>query len=432
VSPRLSLLLPLRQRNFALLWAGMTISLLGDGMYAVGFAWQAYRLSNSPATFALLGATWTLPTVVLLPLGGMLGDRFQRRHTLMAGGVLQGGAVGVMAALALAGTLRLAPMLMLTAVYGAGQAVATPAFEAMVPTLVGTSELAAASALLHLARPLAMLLLGPALGGALLALTNTGVVFGLDAASFAGLVVAVVAIDRPPIGNAGPRCAGSESVHFTDAIRFVRARPWLWGTLTAAALSLLASVGPSQVLVPYLVKNQFHAGGAELGLVRAAGGAGAIAVAACVGYVGLPARQVEAMLLAWSLQALGVAVYGIVDRSGWLMVVSLLSGGLGAVGNIVWSVLLRSAVPNELLARVSSLDWAVSTGLVPISYALTGPAAQRLGVHATLIAAGVAGSGVMLLFLLVPGIRDQARTPSRTVGGGDLGRATALSESTIE
>ena len=88
------MLRPLRDRDFRLLWAGMTVSLLGDGVYLVAVAWQAYDVSNSPAALAVTGVAWTLPTVLLLPFGGTLSDRIGRRPLMITADLLRAAAVG--------------------------------------------------------------------------------------------------------------------------------------------------------------------------------------------------------------------------------------------------------------------------------------------------------------------------------------------------
>jgi hypothetical protein len=82
---------------------------------------------------------------------------------------------------------------------------------------------------------------------------------------------------------------------------------------------------------------------------------------------------------------------------------------LFTAGIVVWGTLMQTHVPGSLLGRVSSLDWFVSTSLVPISFALTGPVSGVLGVQTTLVLAGVVACSVTLVFLYVPGVRDPER-----------------------
>ena len=112
------------------------------------------------------------------------------------------------------------------------------------------------------------------------------------------------------------------------------------------------------------------------------------------------------MYAAWTLATLSVAGYGIASAVWQLMIVSLVFNAFETAGFIVWSTAKQRHVPPHLLGRVSSLDWLISTGLLPLSFALTGPVSAALGARTTLIAAGVLGATVTLAALVLPGMRD--------------------------
>ncbi len=403
------LLAPLRGRDFALLWTGMTVSLLGNGIYFVAVAWEAYSLSNAPTALSVVGVAWTLPTVLFLLVGGALSDRVERRRLLLLASLVEAGAIGAIGVLVVAGDLRLWMLLALVAVYGAAEAFFNPAFAAIVPSLVDVEELAAATALDQFVRPLAVQILGPAIGGVLVALSGTGVAFLVDAATFLVSVGTLLAMRGAGPASAPARSARTALGEIADGFRFVRANPWLWGTLSAASLSLLAFFGPVQVLLPYLVKNELHGGGGMFGAIRAAGGVGSILTAFAVAQSGLPRRCVTVMFAAWALESLLLIGFAVATGAWIFALISLAGGALAATGNIVWGTLMQTLVPNELLGRVSSFDWLVSIGLIPLSFAITGPLAQALGVRTTLLAAGGLGAGVMIAFLAVPGLRDPER-----------------------
>ena len=141
IDRRVRILTPLRHRDFRYLWVGMTASLLGDGIFYVALAWQAYELSNTPSALSTIGVAMTIPHVVFLLAGGVVSDRFDRRRVMMAADALRALAVGVMGLLALTGGLQQWHMLVLAGVFGAGTAFFGPAFDAIVPGLVPDEEL---------------------------------------------------------------------------------------------------------------------------------------------------------------------------------------------------------------------------------------------------------------------------------------------------
>src|SRR5439155_25685124 len=125
------LLRPLRTRNFALLWSGMTISLLGDGMYTVANAWTAYSLSGAPTALSLVGLSAAEPQLVLVLLGGVVSDRFERRRVMLGADALRALVVALIGVLALADVLRLWQLVALVGLFGIGTAMFSRAIPAL-------------------------------------------------------------------------------------------------------------------------------------------------------------------------------------------------------------------------------------------------------------------------------------------------------------
>jgi DHA3 family tetracycline resistance protein-like MFS transporter len=292
----------------------------------------------------------------------------------------------------------------IVALYGIGTAFFTPAFDAIVPDIVPTADLPAANSLDQFVRPIALRLAGPALGGVLVAGIGTGAAFAVDAASFAASTVFVFLM-RPA---AHPRSEHVESSvqAVKEGLRFVRRRVWLWGTLLSATFAYLAFMGPAEVLLPYVVKNELGASADALGLIFAAGGIGAIGAALIVGQRGHPKRDVTVMYGAWTIATLAVAGYGLATASWQLALACLLFNALETVGTIVWATIKQYHVPASMLGRVSSLDWLISIGLLPLSFALTAPVASLVGPRATLIGAAAIGVVFTLGAYFLPGMRD--------------------------
>src|SRR5437868_8537962 len=400
---RVGLFRPLRSRDFRLLWAGQTVSLVGDGIFLIAMAWTAFQLWNSPASLSIVGIAMTVPLIACLLLGGAVSDRFDRRRVMIASDAVRAVAVGGIAALDLAGRLDFPTFAVLVALYGGATAFFTPAFESIVPSIVAEEELAQANSLDQFVRPGALRLAGPALGGWLVAFAGSGGAFAIDAASFLVSIAAIAAI-RPVAASPAP--AGSTATAIADGLRFVRSRAWLWVTLLSAAIAYLAFLGPTEALVPFVVKNDLHASAASLGLVFAAGGIGAIGAALVMGQRGQPRRAVTFMYACWTLATIAVAGYGLGRSTVQLMVACLVFNALEAAGTIVWATIKQRHVPGALLGRVSSLDWMISIGLLPVSYGLTAPVASLVGVRATLVGAAAIGAAVTLGALFVPGMRD--------------------------
>jgi DHA3 family tetracycline resistance protein-like MFS transporter len=185
----------------------------------------------------------------------------------------------------------------------------------------------------------------------------------------------------------------------------VRRHVWLWATFCTAAVAYLLFMGPAEVLLPYLVKNGLGGSAADLGVVFAAGGIGSVGCAVVLGQRGLPRRDITFMYVAWTLATFAVAGYGLASAIWQLMLASLAFNALETAGTIIWATAKQRRVPGSLLGRVSSLDWLISIGLMPLSYALTGPVSSAIGARGTLIGAGCVGAVVTFAALFVPGVR---------------------------
>lgn len=395
------LLHPLRHRNFALLWVAQSVSLFGDGVYMVAIAWQVYELSNSPTALGLVGIAWALPFLAVVLVGGVVTDRVDRRRVMIAGDVIRAVAMAAMAVLALTGATELWHVLALAAFYALGDALFVPAFGAIVPDLVPRTLIVEANAIDQLMRPVAMQLAGPALGGLVVAGAGVGTAFALDAVTFVVSGVALLLMRTPAVEV--PATTTSTLDELRAGLRFVRSQNWLLAALLSGTVVVLVMWGPWEVLLPFLVKNELQGDAGDLGLVFAAGGLGSVLAAIAMAQRGEPRRPVLTMYLFSAVGILGIAGYAFARTPLEAMGVAFVVGGLSTVANVIWITLTHTRVPRALRGRVASLASLATFGLLPISYAITGPVATLLDTRPTLLIAGVLGAVVTVAFLLVPG-----------------------------
>jgi MFS family permease len=408
---------PLRERDFALLWAGMAASLLGDGVYFVAVAWEAYHLSNHPSALAAVGVAYTGGTVAFLLLGGVISDRLPRRRVMMGADVARAAILGAMAALTVAGALHLWMLVALATVYGIADAFYLPAFNALLPDLVAEELLLAANAMGSAARNLALRVIGPALGGLVVGLAGAGTGFLFDAGTFVVSFACLAAMRVRETPGGGTKMLREMKAGWT----YVRSQTWLWATLVAAAVALLVFFGPTEVLIPYLIKNRMEGGAEGFGLFLAAYGLGWIAGSTWTGGRALSRRPVRFIYLWWGIGSFPMCLYAVASHTWQLALLGFCIGVPMAVGLVVWNVLMQSRVPRALLGRVSSVDWFVSTSLTPVSFALTAPVVSLIGIDGTFVAAGaLGGASTLALLFLVPGLRERGHVGGEA-GVGDGG-----------
>lgn len=408
---RIGILRPLRLRDFALLWTGMAISMVGDGVYVIAIAWQVYEISNRPSALAMVGVAWSLPQVLLMLLSGALADRFDRRKLMIAGDAIRFAAISTIGALSIAGRLTIPLVVGLVVVYGVGQAIFQPSFSAIVPTIVPGVLLVEANSLAQFVRPFAMMLLGPLVGGVLIAAFGTGWAFVFDGGTFLFSALMILLMRA----RSERRPAGTERLlaDVAEGLRYVLANRWLLVAMVGATVSLLATWGPWETLVPFVIKNDLHGSATDLGLVFGAGGLGAVAAALFLGQRGtLPRKPLTALYVSWAIGMLGTAGFGLVTGVWQAMLVALVTEACITFLVVIWFTLVQRLVPGHLLGRVTSLDWMVSIAGVPLSFAVVGPVASAIGARATLVLAGVLGGGITIAVMFLPGARDPERDGS--------------------
>lgn len=418
VIDRVGVLRPLRFPDFRRLWIGTTVSLIGDGIYIVAMALQVLELDNRAGTLAMVGIAWSVPQVLLLLTSGALSDRLDRRLLMIAGDLIRLVAVATIGTLSIAGLLTVPILIGLVVVFGAGQALFGPSFSAMVPSIVPPEALVEANALGQIVRPASLMLIGPLIGGIITGTLGTGAAFLVDGGTFVWSAIMIWQIQARTATDPADRDPGSSLWReMKEGLGYVASHRWLLVGMFGATLSLLAVWGPWETLVPYIVKNDLvtdHArDGIALGLVYGAGGVGAVVAGFYLGQrARLPRRPLTLLYVAWAIGMFMTAFFGVVTSVWQAMIVGFMAEASIAVLVVIWLTLLQRLVPNELLGRVSSLDWMITIAGLPISFALVGPLADTFGADATLIAAGLVGGTITVLLMFVPGALGPERDGS--------------------
>jgi MFS family permease len=404
----------LRNRDLVLLISGQAVSQMGDGIFMIAIAWRVFQTYNSPGALSVVGIAYIVPRVVVTLAGGILSDRFERRWTMIFADLGRAIPIALLAVISLGPDKELAVIVALVAIQAVAGALFHPAESALLPQLVEPDDLAAANSLRTIVHPLSFTVAGSALGGALTAAFGTSTAFLVDAGTFCVSVLTLLLMKPHPMAKTS--AGTSVLADAREGFAYVAGRPWLWGPIVAASLGQLLYAGPSQALVPYLVKYELHASAAALGLVFAAGGMGTITAALLVGRLSRPRHIVTWMVLGWAGGIASLAGVGLAQTVWQAALAMFVWSLLLWSAEILWLTLLGFTVPNEIRGRVASIDFVGSFWLIPISMALTGPAAAALGSRTLLIGAGLAGGVAILLTLLVPGVTRPkflaaARTP---------------------
>lgn len=388
----------LKHRDFRLFYAGQSVSFLGDMMFLLALSWQVLAMGGGAATLGFVSGAYMLSQVALLLLGGVLVDRFRRRTLILVSDAGQGLLVATLALLAWMGLLTFPLLVVFALAFGAFAAVAMPAMGAFLPETVPAHALPSANSVYQGTRAVAQMV-GPLLGGLLVAGPGPAAAFGADALTFA-FSVAMTLLTRggpPP----APR-AWTMGRDVKEGVRYVAGQPWLWMTIVAFALINVMEAGPRNVAMPVFVRGDLGLDAAAYGLVLAASAAGGLAGFLLVGMRPPTTHRGLVGYLATTLGGVLFALVAFVHTLPVLMVLSFLRTGLVAAFSIIWETALGDSVDAEVRGRVISLDMLGSFALLPLAMAGTGALADAIGARWTFGLGGAAWALVGAVGLLVP------------------------------
>ena len=395
---------PLRHsRDFRLLFSGQLVSTLGTQLTAVAVPYQVFRITHSSLDVGLVSLAQLIPLLVFSMAGGVMADVHDRRRVLMVTELLM---ALVSAGLAVNGGLKhpaLWPLFVLTAAQGALAGFDRPTFNAAVPRLVPTSDLAAAYALWQVQFQIGIVV-GPSVAGLILAGGGVATVYWLDVASFLVSFVSV-ALQRPqPPMEASSRPSAWRSVG--EGFSYLRGRQVIQGVYL---LDIDAMVfGMPRALFPALGLDFFHGGAEAVGFLYAAPGAGALVGALTTGWVGSIRRQGRAVIIAVMLWGAAIAVFGLIDVLWIGLVLLALAGWADVVSAVFRNTILQTVIPDHLRGRLSAIQIAVVQGGPRLGDLEAGAVAEGFGNAFSVVSGGVACVvGALALAVLLPGFRTQ-------------------------
>ncbi|MBN3951352.1 MAG: MFS transporter [Nostoc sp. NMS7] len=381
-------LLPaLKSKNYQLFFAGQGISLIGTWMTQLATIWLVYDLTKSPLMLGVVGFSSQIPSFFLAPFGGVFVDRFSRYRTLISTQVLAMIQSLTLAVLALTGVIEVWHIIVLSLFQGFINALDAPARQAFVPELVEHREdlanaIAINSTMINGAR-----LIGPAIGGLLIARVGTGYCFLIDGLSYIAVIAALLAMQVKPWKNVIPD--GNPLQKVKEGFVYAFSFPPIRSVLLLSALVSFMGL-QNTILVPVMAEQVLKGGAETLGFLMAASGVGAL-----TGGIYLATRQT--ILGIGKLIALAPAILGIgliafsLSRFLPLSLFTMLFVGLGTILQIAASnTFLQTIVEDDKRGRLMSLYTMSFLGMIPVGNLLGGLLASHIGASNTLIIDGIA------------------------------------------
>jgi MFS family permease len=393
----------LRHRNYRLFFGGQSLSLLGTWITRVATSWLVYRLTGSELLLGVVGFCGQIPTMLLAPFAGVLVDRWNRHRLLVATQVFSMLQSAALAGLTLDHLITVRWVLVLQVTQGVINAFDTPARQAFVVEMVEDradlpNAIALNSSMVNGSR-----ILGPSIGGALIAAFGEGVCFSVDAVSYVFVIGSLLLMRVPPPDGRQVKARVLEELR--SGFDYVRESVPIRTALIVLAIVSTTAM-PYTVLMPAFVTDVLHGGPNTLGVLMTASGVGALAgglyLAARQTVVGL-GRVITSSTLLFGASLIGFAF----ARALWLALVLLPLVGAGfMVQMAATNTVLQTLVEDRLRGRVMAFYTMAFFGTAPIGSLLAGVAAERIGSPWTIAICGmVCVLSSFWLFSRLPALR---------------------------
>lgn len=396
----------LRLRDFRRVFVAQAVSTVGDFFVPVAISFAVLDLTGSVKDLGLVLFSRVFGQVVFFLAGGVWADRLGRQQVMVGSHVVRFASQGLLGGLLVTGHAEIWQLVALQFVHGCATAFFRPAASGLTPQLVPPELLQGANALMWMTLSIGGIL-GPAVGGVLVATVGAGWALLGDAATFG--LAAVLLMRLPPLGATPPQ---QESFwrELAAGWREVRSRTWLWTGILDFAAFQLVFLSTMMVLGPLVAKDSLGGAGAWAAILTA------FSAGTLLGnLVSMRVHPRRPLITAWLLflvtgPSLVLLAYAAPVWS--IMLTEVASGVTIGIGGTLWETTVQRQVPPHMLSRVAAYDWMGSTALRPLGLAAVGPIAVAVGVRETLLGAFVLTVASTAALLLIPDmwrITDESR-----------------------
>jgi len=383
----------LRHRNFRLFWFGQMISLIGTWMQTTAQAWLVLELTHSAWLLGVVGALQFLPVLVLSLFGGVLADRLPKRTVLI---FTQSSAMilaAILWILVATGYVQIWHVLILAGLLGLTNALDMPTRQAFVPEMVGREDLPNAialnSTLFNMAR-----VLGPGLGGLLIAWLGVAPLFLLNAVSFIAVIIGLALIDMKNLHGVAYLAGGKQNRPKQSTFQSLR-EGLVYVGRTPAVLLVIAVVGVVSlfginfnVVLPLFATNVLNSGAIGFGFLSSAFGLGSLISALWIAW-GNNRPSIRFMVLSALIFSVAEILFAL-SPIYLLSLVLIASVGFAQIAfSAVANTTLQTITPAHLRGRVMSVYMMVFAGSTPLGNLFIGGLAHLYSAPIALLAGGV-------------------------------------------
>lgn len=423
----------LRHRDFRLLWVTSLLNAAANWLQQVTLGWLAFDLTGSPFVAGAVFGIRSLPSLLAGPLGGVLGDRFERKRGLLINTGYMAALATAFAALLAMGSVQVWHLLVFTTLQGLGQAMVNPTRQALVANTVPPADLMNAVALNSFAFS-TMRVIGPALAGVLIAVSGPALNFGLQGAVFVLTFVLVLPLRTPYSALPARRGHVSLFSSFTGGLRYASRQPTVLGLILLGLGPAFFTTPINLGLLPVFAREALDAGADGLGVLYSVQGVGAVVATLALASLGNYRHKGLLVSLAAIGNALAILFYSQVTIFVLALPFLAMATCCFTTFATVSQTVIQTITSDEYRGRMMGL-YMMDHALTPLGSLIFGAIAEVFGVSTAIMFAGGLGLGFALVVLArFPTIRTYrsgavverpARTPERRAAAEEPAAALA-------
>lgn len=375
----------LQYRDFRLFWGGNMISQIGSKMQVAAISWHIWQLTRDEIALGYVGLANLLPILFFSIWGGMFADRLDRKKVIIATQSMMMVAALILAFSTLNGSVTPWLIYLMAAVNATGTSFEAPARVAMIPRVVPEKHLQNALSL-NMMFFNVTLVLGPALGGLILAAAGPGAVYLVNAITFIGMIINILLIQTSGKIPGGRSVSGLKAI--AEGLRYIYAMPLIWSTMLLDFLATFFS--SALLLLPVYADEILHVGEFEYGLLNAAPAVGAVITAYVLAKIGNFRHQGMILLLSIAVYGFATILFGL-SRNFWLAMFALaITGAADTVSALIRNMIRQLKTPDELRGRMTGINMMFYMGGPQLGEFEAGWLASRMGAPFSVIFGGMA------------------------------------------
>ena len=411
----------LRHPDFCLLWVTSVLNSGANWLQQVTLGWLAYDISGSALAAGMVFGIRSLPSILLAPIGGVIGDRFDRKRGLQINSGYMAALALLFALLLAVGSVEVWHILLFTLLQGLGQALVQPVRQALVANTVPSEDLSNAIALNSFAFS-TMRMIGPAFAGVLIVLFGPALNFGIQSAAYVLIFLLILPMKTPYSGRPARRGRESFGADFVAGLKYVVHQPTVFGLILLALAPAFFTTPIQLGLLPVFAREALKVDSDGLGLLYSMQGVGAVVSTLAIASLGNFRRKGLLLSGAILCQALAVTLYSQITLFVLALPFLALATFSWTTFNTLNQTVLTTVTPDEYRARVMGVRF-MDNGLTPLGSLVFGMLAEVYGISTTILIAGLCGITVASIILWrFPAIHTYRTGESREVVAPTPGR----------